>query len=100
MKQSPDDWAPLTQKGAPHAGWRPFKYGLIWAAISVAVVVLLATLHGLFLGFHPAPIYGSYGPGLNAAATMVVFVLVFRRPTRGRDWLRGRFLRKSGGEAV
>ena len=74
MKEPIDDWGPLPQKGAANPAWRPFKCGLVGAASAVAGAVLLAALHGLFLGFHPAPIYGSYEAGLNAAATMAVFV--------------------------
>jgi hypothetical protein len=72
-----DDWAPLPAKESPRQWWRVLKSGLIGVVVSVLAIILLALIHGLLLGFHPAPIYGSYEPGLNAAASMAVLVVVF-----------------------
>jgi hypothetical protein len=74
MKEPIDDRGPLPQKGKANPARLSFKWGLIGAASAVTGAVILATLHGLFLGFHPSPIYGSYEAGWNAAHTMAIFV--------------------------
>lgn len=72
-----DDWAPVPAKESPRQWWRVLKSGLIGAVASVLALILFAAIHGLFFGFHPTPIYGSYGPGFEAAFTMVVLLTLF-----------------------
>lgn len=82
----PDEWPALPPKSAPSGKailLLALKRALIWATISViGLVACFGVYCGLF-GYHPSPIYGSYGPGWRAAFTGAIMFLFLGGPTFG-----------------
>jgi hypothetical protein len=85
-KEPVDDWAAFPPKGAPSGKsvlLKSLKQAVVWTAIIFTALVLSFAVYCGFFGFHPAPIYGSYQPGWDAAYTGGMFFLFLGGPTYG-----------------